>query len=381
MNLQLCHNIDDLQAAARRRLPRVLLDYIEGAAEDERTLGWNQAAYERYAFVPRVLRDVSRVDLGTRVAGVEMALPVMTAPTAMARLFHRDGEIGLARASVAAGSAYCLSTVATTTLEDIAAVTDGACFFQLYIWRDRDMVRRLLERCRQAGYRGVMLAVDMGAFGKRERDLRNGHGRPRVLRVRTALSALPRPAWLLDYVRSPTLTIANLVDSLPDGGNAMTTIDSVNAQFDPAITWDDVAAIRELWDGPFYLKGIQSVEDARLAAEAGVTGIVLSNHGGRQLDGAPAMLDLLPAVAASVGDRLEVLIDGGIRRGSDVIKAVALGASACLIGRAALYGLAAGGEQGVARSYEILRDEMLRVMQLMGCTSLRELHPGCVTGR
>lgn len=374
MALDRCINIDDLRRAARRRLPSVLFDYIEGGAEDEQTMRWNQGAFAQHAFVPRVLRDVTDVDLSTSVAGVPMSMPLITAPMAMMRLFHHEGELGMARAAKTAGIPFALSTVATTSLEDVAA-TGANAFFQLYIWRDRDIVYRLLDRCEQAGYRGLMLAVDMAAFGKRERDLHHGHGHARRLRLNTALSALPKPRWLYHYLRSSTLRIANMIDVLPDGGNAMTTIDSVNAQFDPGISWRDVEALRKRWSGPFYLKGIQSVDDAMLARDLGVTGIVLSNHGGRQLDGAPATFDLLQQVAAATGGDMEILLDGGIRRGSDVIKAIACGAHACLVGRSALYGLAAGGEAGAAHSLAILRDEMTRVMRLIGCTRLDQLGP------
>lgn len=366
-------SIADMRVLARRRVPRVMFDYLDGGAEDDLTLCWNRNAFARYEFVPRVLQDVGQIDLTTSVQGVSIDLPIISAPTGMTRMFHWQGEKAVARASHKAGTAYTLSTVATTSIEDIASVASGPLFFQIYAWRNREMVSDFIQRCKQANYDGMMLAVDLATLGKRERDLRNGHGNPGRLRRTTALTALRRPAWLYQFLTKPKWTMANMTEHLPHGADAMKVIDTVNDQFSPSVTWEDAGEIQQQWGGKFMLKGIQCVADAVRAADLGVSGIVLSNHGGRQLDGAPSALDLLPEVVNAVGPDVEVLIDGGIQRGSDVVKAIALGAKAVLIGRAYLYGLAAGGEAGVDRSYSILRDEVERVMRLIGCTNLKDL--------
>ena len=372
-SLDRAYSIDDLRKLAQQRVPRVMYDYLDGGAEDSLTLEWNRRSFARYEFVPRTLRDVAEIDLSTTVQGAQVKLPVISAPTGMSRMFHWEGEKAVVRASHRAGTVYTLSTVATTSIEDVVAESDGPVFFQIYAWRNREMVSDFIERCQRSGYAGMMLAVDLASLGKRERDLRNGHGHPSRLRRNTALSALSRPGWLYNFLTKPKWKMANMIEHVPHGADAMKVIDTVNDQFSPSVTWDDAREIQQQWGGKFMLKGIQCVADAVRAAEMGVSGIVLSNHGGRQLDGAPAALDILPEVVAAVGPDVEVFVDGGVQRGSDVIKAVALGAKAVLIGRAYLYGLAAGGEPGVARAYEILRDEAERVMRLIGCPSLSEL--------
>ena len=358
-----------------------MFDYLEGGAEDELTVKWNREAYSQYEFSPHVLNDVSMVDLSTTVQGIDVELPVISAPTGMSRMFHHEGERAAAKATHHAGTAYCLSTVATCSIEEIAGASNGPLFFQIYAWHDRNIVMDFIERCKKVGYNGLMLAVDLAALGKRERDLRNGHGRPKVLRKNTGISALSKPKWLYHYLTQPKWKMANMIEHLPHGADALKTIDTVNSQFSAAVDWNEARKLLELWDGPFMLKGIQSVGDAVKAAELGASGIIISNHGGRQLDCAPATLDLLPGIVNAVGSQVEVLIDGGIHRGSDVIKAIALGARACLVGRAYLYGLAAGGEEGVTRAYEIMKDEMVRVMQLIGCRSLEDLDSGFVRKR
>lgn len=371
--LEEAFTIQDLKEIAKSKVPSVMFDYMQGGAEDELTLKWNREAFSKYEFVPRVLRDVSQIDLSTTVQGVDLKIPVISAPTGMSRMFHHLGERAVVKASHKAGAAYSLSTVATTSIEDVAEESKGPLFFQIYAWHNRDMVYDFINRCKSENYNGIMLAVDLASLGKRERDLRNGHGRPSVLRRNTALGALSRPAWLYHFLTKPKWRMANMINHLPHGANAMKVIDNVNKQFSATVNWADVKELQQKWNGKFMLKGIQSVEDAVLAAEHGVSGIILSNHGGRQLDGAPAPLDLLPKVVEAVGSDVEVMMDGGIERGSDIIKAIALGANAVLIGKAYLYGLAAGGEAGVNRTFEILTDEMIRVMQLIGCASISEL--------
>ena len=376
--LERCYSIDDLRRKARKAIPGVIFDYIEGGAEDEITIRRNRESFADYEFVPRVLRNVANIDLSATIQGVECSMPLFCAPTGMNRLFHHEGEPAVARAAREANVPYVLSTVATTSIEDIAARAGGSLFFQVYIWHDRELVGEFIRRCRSCAYRGIILAVDLAAFGNRERDLRNGHGRPVELRIKTALSGLTRVRWALRYATSPRPVMANMAAHLPHGGDMEKTLDTVNGQFDPSVTWDDVKRLRDTWKGSFILKGIQCVEDAVRAVKMGATGIVLSNHGGRQLDGAPPAMDLLPEVMAAAGKKTEIIIDGGVRRGADVIKALALGATGCMIGRPYLYGLAAGGERGVTRALDIFRSEMERVMKLIGCDSVRKLNPGYV---
>ena len=376
-----CVSIADMKELARKKLPSVMFDYIDGGAEDEVTVNWNRKAFQKYEFLPHVLRDVSHIDLSTKVQGVPLKLPIIAAPTGMSRMFHYSGEKAVANAVHKAGGAYSLSAVGTTSIEDIAAISKGPKFFQIYVWHNKEMVQDFILRSQQQNFDGLMLAVDLATLGKRERDIKNGHGRPKVLKLKTGLSALTKPSWLFHYLTQPKWKMANMTEHLPHGAYAAKVIEEVNEQFCSTVDWKDAYDLRKQWKGSFMLKGIQCVEDAVKAAEIGATGIIISNHGGRQLDGAPATLDLLPEVVKAVGSEIEVLIDGGIMRGSDVIKAMALGAKSVLVGRAYLYGLAAGGEAGVTRVFEILKDEMTRVMQLIGCTSLKELDSSYIRKR
>lgn len=378
--LSRCYSIDDLRTLARTRLPGVIFDYIERGAEDEVTQRRNIDVFNHYAFVPRVLRNVADIQLDTRVQGIPVSMPLVLAPTGLTRMFHHQGEMAVARAAHEMGLIYSLSTVSTTAIEEVPKNTATGNFFQMYVWHNKAIVNDLVARCRASGYKALYLAVDTPALGNRERDLQNGQKIPLLLKANIIKGALQpsRWPWLINFLKISPLRFANLVAHVAQGAQLEKVVTDINAQFDPAVSWDDARALQQQWGGPFIIKGIQSVADAILAADMGASGIVLSNHGGRQLDGAPAALDILPEVAAAVGTRTEVYVDGGIRRGSDVIKAVALGARACLIGRPYLYGLAAGGEAGVRLSLQILRDEMQRVMQLIGCTRIDELTPDYV---
>jgi len=371
--------IEDLRRQSRRRLPRAVFDFIDGAAEDELTLRRNREAFERAALVPRVLVDVHEVDLATTVLGQRLAAPLLLAPTGLCGMATSCGEIPAARAAVAAGVAFTASCMSSVTLEEIAGRVPGEHWFQLYVWRDRAITRSLVERAAAAGYRVLVVTVDTPVLGRRERDLRNGATIPPRITVRNALDTLRRPRWLLAMARGPRVTFANVSGDAPAGGVRPFALSPyVNGLFDPAVTWDDLDWLRGLWRGPLVVKGVLSTEDARLAADHGADAIVVSNHGGRQLDGAPATLDALPAIADRVGGRLEILLDGGVRRGADVARALALGARACMIGRPYLYGLAAGGEAGVARVIEILTAELRRVLALLGCTRVEDVGPACV---
>lgn len=360
--------IEDLRTLARRRAPRAAFDYTDGGAESEVSMRRARAAFEQVVFHPRVLRDVSRVDPSTTVLGRPVAFPLVLAPTGFTRLMHTDGEIAVARAARRAGVPYALSTVGTTAPEELAAaVPEVRRWFQLYVWKDRARSRELLARVRASGFDALVLTVDVPVAGARWRDVRNGMTLPPALTVRTVLDAARRPAWWFDFFTTAPPSFATL------GGPGGSPAELINATFDPSVTLDDIAWLRDEWDGPVLVKGIQTVADAQAIVELGVDGIVVSNHGGRQLDRAVAPIELLAPVVDAVGARCEVFVDGGVRSGADIAAAVALGARAVLVGRPYLYGLMAAGEAGVARSIEILQTGFVRTMQLLGVTEVSAL--------
>jgi L-lactate dehydrogenase (cytochrome) len=368
-------SVADLRAIARRRLPRGVFDYIDGAAEDERTLAANSAAFAAVTFRPRVLRDVGQVDPSTTLIGRPLPLPLVLAPTGFTRIADPDGELAVARAAARAGLPYTLSTLSTRSIEEVAAASAGPRWFQVYVWRDRGLVKEMIGRAAAAGYEALVLTVDTAVLGRRERDVRRGFSLPPKIGLGTLVDGAVHPGWTWRFLRSEPIRFANVQESagVGDGTTAVTLSDYVNTQFDPGLSWRDVEWMRSEWRGPLVLKGIQTVDDARLAAGAGVEAIALSNHGGRQLDSAPAPLDLVAPVADAVGDRLEIICDGGVRRGSDIVKAVALGARACMAGRAYLYGLGAAGERGVDHVLGLLDADVRRTMALVGASGVAEL--------
>jgi L-lactate dehydrogenase (cytochrome) len=368
-------SVDDLRAIAQRRLPRGVFDYIDGAAEDERTLAANSAAFAAVTFRPRVLRDVGEVDPSTTLLGRPLPLPLVLAPTGFTRIADPDGELAVARAAARAGLPYTLSTLSTRSIEEVAEASGGPKWFQVYVWRDRGLVKEMIGRAASAGYEALVLTVDTAVLGRRERDVRRGFSLPPKIGLGTLADGAVHPGWTWRFLRSEPIRFANVQESagVSDGTTAVTLSDYVNTQFDPGLSWRDVEWMRSQWHGPLVIKGIQTVADARLAAEAGVEAIALSNHGGRQLDSAPAPLDLVAPVADAVGDRLEIICDGGVRRGSDIVKAVALGGRACMAGRAYLYGLGAAGERGVDHVLGLLDADVRRTMALVGASSIAEL--------
>jgi L-lactate dehydrogenase (cytochrome) len=382
MTLDRCYNIAHLRELARRRLPAPMFHYIDGGADDERTLARNTSAFDDYEFLPRVLRDVAQIDLSTSILGTQIDLPFFLAPTGMSRLFHRDKELGVARAAAAYRTLYSLSTMGTTSIEDIAALGAGPWMFQVYIFRDRGLTRELVERCRAAKVQALCLTVDTPLAGNRERDRVHGMSMPPRLTWRSAWSFATHPAWAAGVLLQPDFKLANVahrVDAI--GSGTIGLIDYVNKQFDRSISWRDAAWLAEQWGGPFAIKGLLRAEDARQAASIGATAVMLSNHGGRQLDSAAAPVSCVPAIRDAVGDALEIIVDGGIRRGTHVLKALALGADACSIGRSYLYGLAAGGQRGVERALHLLREELLRDMALLGCQRLDQVSPDLLRAR
>ncbi len=358
--------IEDVRRIARRRLPRLAFDFIDGGADAEVTLRRNAEAFERRMLRPRYLVDVSRRSLSTELFGQRLGMPVLIAPTGMSRVAGRDGELAGAKAAGRLGIPFVLSTMSSHSIEEVARVGSGPLWFQLYLWPQREIGERLVTRAAAAGFEALVVTVDVPVVGRRLRDVRNGFVFPPKLRRRTALDMLSHPRWLAGVPQ--TMKFANLLDSEAGaGGRPLEHAKLVNSLLsNPGASWADLGWLRELWDGPLLVKGVLTAGDALLALDCGADGIIVSNHGGRQLDGAPASLDALEEIAPAVGGRAEVLIDGGIRRGTDIVKALALGARACLIGRPWLYGLAAGGEAGVALVLELLRDELDRALALLG---------------
>ncbi len=373
LSLQHCYSINDLRLLSRCKIPRAVFDYIDGGAEDEITLKNNRNAFDRFRLNPRALVDVSSVDLSTTLLGQPIAMPLILAPTAMTRLFHHEGEKPVARAASKAGIIYTLSSMATTSIESIAQHVEGPRWFQIYVWRDRRLLQDFIRRCRESDYKALCLTVDLPVHGNRERDLKNGLTIPPRIGPRLLLDLIRHPQWTWHFLRSDPFTLANVCESLETDQDRFILKEYIDAQFDPSVTWEDAAWMIEQWQGPFVIKGISNVEDARRAADIGASAIVVSNHGGRQLDHAPGTLDVLESICKAVSDRLEIIIDGGFRRGTDVIKALALGARACMIGRPYLYGLCAGGEAGVDRVLQIFREELIRDMKLVGCRDLSQI--------
>jgi L-lactate dehydrogenase (cytochrome) len=359
-----CLTIEDLRTRARRAVPRAVFDFVDGAAGDEVTARRNREDLDRLAVRPRVLAGAAEVELATTVLGRPVALPVLGAPTGLIGLVHPDGEAAVAAALHAAGSVYVLSCMSSCTLEEVTAVAPGA-WFQVYLWRDQGLMRDLVERARAAGCAALMVTVDVPFSGLRLRDARNGWSIPPRITPRMLADGLARPRWSAGFLARPRIRFGNV----PSGEDAVRLVEHVTRQFDPAATWEDVARLAELWDGPVVVKGVLRADDAARAVEAGAGAVVVSNHGGRQLDGAVSSIGALPAVVDAVGDRAEVYVDSGIRRGVDVVKALALGARACLAGRPFVYGLAAGGRAGVDRAVEIFRGELALALALSGARS------------
>ncbi|MDH2415958.1 alpha-hydroxy acid oxidase [Nocardioides sp. CER19] len=361
-------SIRDLRTLARRRAPRAVFDYTDGAAGDEIGLGRSRAAYARVELVPQVLRDVSSVDTSTTILGRPSAAPLVLAPTGFTRMMHTEGEPAVARVAARVGIPYALSTMGTTSVERLAAdVPTARLWFQLYLWRDREASRGLVERAREAGYEALVLTVDTPVPGRRLRDERNGLTIPPTLSARTLVDGALHPAWWFDLLTTEPLEFASLHSF--DG----TVAELVGQMFDPSATLADLSWIRSAWPGPMVVKGIQTTADAMAVVDAGADAVVVSNHGGRQLDRAPTPLEVLPGIVDAIGDRAEVYVDGGILSGSDVAAAVAFGARAALVGRAYLYGLMAGGERGVQRAADILRTELASTLALLGVTQVGDL--------
>ena len=362
-------SIEDLRQIAKRRVPRAIFDYADGGSYEERTLRANTADLDALRFRQRVMVDVSAVDLSTAVAGQPMAMPLAIGPTGLAGLFHADGEILGARAAAACGIPFCLSTMSICSIEDVRAGSEAPFWFQQYLMRDRGFNQELIERAAAAQCSALVLTLDLQVLAQRRRDPRNGLSIPPRLTLRNAWDIATRPAWAMRVLRGKRRTFGNLAGRLGGGDGINTLAEWTSTQFDPTASWRDVEWVRSRWPGRLILKGVMDAEDARFALSAGADAVVVSNHGGRQLDGAPSSISVLPEIVAAIDGRCDVLFDGGIRSGQDLAKALALGARAGLIGKAFLFALAAAGQAGVVRAIEIIRDELKVTLALTGTTS------------
>jgi L-lactate dehydrogenase (cytochrome) len=365
--------IEDLRQAARRKVPRAFFDYAEGGAYAEQTLNANRVDLERIKLRQRILVDVSNRSTKTTILGEPIALPLALAPIGLCGMQHGDGEILACRAAHAAGIPFTLSTMSICSIEDVAEAVDKPFWFQLYVMKDRGFARSLIERAAAAKCSALVLTVDLQVLGQRHRDIKNGMTVPPELRIKNFIDIATKPAWALSVARGKRKTFGNIAGHVRGMENVNSLSQWISGQFDPALNWKDVEWIASIWPGKLILKGINDVEDARIAAKTGAAALVVSNHGGRQLDGAPSSIAMLPPIADALGSQIEIMFDGGIRSGQDIMRAIALGARACMSGRAYIYGLGAGGQAGVARAIEIMRSELDVSMALTGVTSVGDI--------
>ena len=382
MSIKDCYNIEDFKKLAKKKLPAPIFHYIDGGADDETTLKRNTDSFSKCDLIPNILASVGEPDLSVNVFGHKIDLPLFLSPTAMQRLYHHDGDKASARAAEKFGTFYSMSTMATSSIEEIANISGGPKLFQLYIHKDQSLTDNLIDRCKSAGFKGLCLTVDTVVAGNRERDHRNGFTTPPRLTLKSLLSFAAHPKWTLNYLTHEKFKLANVEHFTKNGSSiAKGVMEYINEQYDPAMSWKDAEYCIKRWKGPFALKGLMSVEDAKKAVDIGASAIMLSNHGGRQLDGSRSPFDQLPAIVDAVGGKIEIIIDGGIRRGTHVLKALALGATACSFGKGFLFALGAGGQQGVEMVLQRMKDEIRRDMILMGCKNIKELNPSKIAFR
>ena len=382
MSLKDCYNIEDFKKLAKKNLPAPIFNYIDGGADDEITLKRNTESFSKCDLIPNILASVGEPDLSVNVFGQKIEIPLFLSPTAMQRLYHHDGDKASAKAAEKFGTFYSMSTMATSSIEEIANISGGPKLFQLYIHKDQSLTDNLIDRCKNAGFKGLCLTVDTVVAGNRERDHRHGFTTPPKLTLKSLLSFATHPKWTLNYLTHEKFKLANVEHFTKNGSSiAKGVMEYINEQYDPSMSWKDAEYCIKRWNGPFALKGLMSVEDAKRAVDIGASAIMLSNHGGRQLDGSRSPFDQLPAIVDAVGGKIEIIVDGGIRRGTHVLKALALGATACSFGKGFLFALGAGGQQGVEMVLKRMRDEIRRDMILMGCKSIKELNPSKIAYR
>ncbi len=374
MNINDCYNFEDFRKLAKKKLPAPIFHYIDGGSDDEVTLNRNTTAFNDCDLVPNILASVGEPDLSTTVFGRKIDMPLFLSPTAMQSLYTPEGDKASARAAEKFGTMYSMSTMASFSIEEIANISSGPKLFQLYVHKDQSITDDLIDRCRRANFDGLCLTVDTLVAGNRERDHRTGFTTPPKLTLESLLSFAMRPEWVFKYLTNKKFELANIKHKTDKGTNiAKSVIDYINEQYDPKMNWKDAEYCIKRWNGPFALKGVMSVEDAKRAIDIGCTAIMISNHGGRQLDGSRSPFDQVKAISDAVGDKLEIILDGGIRRGTHVLKALAAGATACSFGKAFLFSLSAGGQKGVERLLDNMQNEIRRNMILMGCKNIKDL--------
>ena len=375
MSLQSCYNFDDFRKLAKKKLPSPIFHYIDGGADDEITLERNTKSFDECDLVPNILANVGKPDISTTIFGKKIEMPIFLSPCAMQRLYHHDGDKASARAADKFGTFYSMSTMANNTIEEISNISGGPKLFQLYVHKDQSITDDLIDRCRRSGFDGMCLTVDTVVAGNRERDHRWGFTTPPKLTLKSLMSFASHPKWAFNYLTHEKFQLANVSHWTKKGSSiAKGVMEYINEQYDPAMSWKDAEYVVKRWGGPFALKGVMSVEDAKRAVEIGASAIMLSNHGGRQLDGSRSPFDQLPAIADAVGGKIEIILDGGVRRGTHVLKALSLGATACSFGKGFLFALGAGGQKGVEQILKRMRDEIRRDMILLGCKSIKELN-------
>ena len=375
MKLKDCHNFSDFRKLAKKKLPSPIFHYIDGGSDDEVTLRRNTASFDNCDLVPNVLANVGTPDLSTTIFGKKISLPIFLAPTAMQRLYHHHGDKASAKAAEKFETFYSMSTMANTTIEEISNVSSGPKLFQLYVHKDQSITDDLIERCKRSGFDAMCLTVDTLVAGNREKDHRTGFTTPPKLTLQSLMSFASHPLWVFNYLTHGKFELANVAKKTDKGTNiSKSVIEYINEQYDPAMNWKDAEYCVKKWNGPFALKGVMSIEDAKRAIDIGCTAIMISNHGGRQLDGSRSPFDQVKAISDAVGDKLEIILDGGVRRGTHVLKAIAAGAKACSFGKMFLFALGAGGQKGVEKVLKNMQDEIYRNMVLMGCKNLKELN-------
>ena len=374
MNLKDCHNFGDFRKLAKKKLPSPIFHYIDGGADDEVTLRRNTESFNDCDLVPNILASVGTPDLSTTIFGKKIDMPVFLSPAAMQRLFHHEGDMASAKAAEKFGTFYSMSSMGNNTIEEVSSVSKGPKLFQLYVHKDQSITDDLIDRSRNSGFDAMCLTVDTLVAGNREKDHRTGFTTPPKLTLKSLMSFAMSPEWVFNYLTHKKFELANVSKKTDKGTNiSKSVMEYINEQYDPAMNWKDAEYCVKKWNGPFALKGVMSVEDAKRAIDIGCTAIMISNHGGRQLDGSRSPFDQVKAISDAVGDKLEIILDGGVRRGTHVLKALAAGAKACSFGKMFLFSLSAGGQKGVEKLLKNMKDEIYRNMVLMGCKNLKEL--------
>jgi|TARA_B110001452_G_scaffold10258_1_gene8608 L-lactate dehydrogenase (cytochrome) len=382
MSLNDCYNFEDFRKLAKKNLPAPIFHYIDGGSDDESTLKRNTESFSKCDLVPNILTSVGQPDLSTTVLGQKIDMPLFLSPVAMQRLFHHEGDKASARAAEKFGTFYSMSTMANSTIEEISNISGGPKMFQIYIHKIKGLTDNLIDRCKSSGFNAMCLTVDTVVAGNRERDHRWGFTTPPKITLKSILGFMMRPKWTFNYLTHEKFQLANVANFTKKGSSiAKGVMEYINEQYDPEMSWKDAEYCIKRWGGPFAIKGVMSVEDAKRAADIGASAILLSNHGGRQLDGSRSPFDQLPAIVDAVGGKLEIILDGGVRRGTHVLKALSLGATACSFGKGFLFALGAGGQHGVEHILKRMKDEITRDMILLGCKNIKELNKSKIAYR